>query len=461
MSRANITINFTYANVTSGRITATPKASFIDSTGKLVVGGISFPSVAIASGAATIVLPETELEGIAYRFAVESGVSPNFTLIQTFDAIVKNVTPQNGNTFLTQFFSPDSLDTSIYNIADLLSKTPFLDRLATRIPGFNFKVYTTTTVFAKNDFTFRGDRYYQWIKSTTGTNVDPLTSGNYTDPGGLRDGVINVNASWLVTSNSLLGSGMATTPVVYDNASFVPLATEPASRKNLTELEALLRSSLGQPNLTDYAKLSTVNNFTGTQNLGAGGTVPDLPGSDNSSAIANSKTVRAIVAAIGIGNLINKVSVLLERNNQGVSSSLIAGINSRNLNTIARNPNADIVSIANRQFVLKAGTYLAFCGAIANRCNGNQLYLYNNSANGGAGGAISTSGLSSFAGSYLTDSAAQNVEISYIDVFTLTVNSTLSLRHNVETGGADVGGVAANRPGVLETFARVVLFRLD
>lgn len=461
MSRGNVTINFSYANLPTGRITATPKASFIDSAGKMVVANISYPSVPITAGAASIILPETELEGIAFRFAVESGSAAPYTFIQTFDAIIKNVTPQNGNAFFTQFFSPDSLDTSIFNIADILTKTPFLDRLATRIPGFNFKVYTAATQFSKNDFTFRGDRFYQWLKTTVGSNVDPLSTGNYTDPGNLRDGVINATASWQVSSGSLAGSGTSTANVDYDFGSFTALTTQPASRRNLAQLDALLRTELDLPDLSAYARKDAQNSFTQSQSFGAGATVSDIPSNDNSSAIANSRSVRGIVSNMGLGSLASKVSVVEERYNQGISASLNAGVNSRTLNTIVRNPNTDIVSVSGSAIVLKAGTYLAFCGAIANRANGSKLYLFNNSFNSGAGQNLSTSGLSSYTGSNLANSSSQNVEISLVDTFTLTAQSTITLRHSVEVGAADAGGIAANRSGFQEVFSRLILFRLD
>lgn len=457
MSRANVTINFSYANLTTGRVTATPRASFIDVNGKVVLANIAYPTVAIASGNATIILPETEIEGVAYKFVIESGSVAPYTFIDEFDAIVKNVSPQNGNTLLTQFFSPDTLDTSIFNIADTLSKTPFIDRLAARIPGFNFKVFTNTQAFTKNDFTFRGDRFYQWIKTTSGTNIDPLTTGNYTDSGALQDGSISASASWQVASRSLVGSGVTTTDLAYLRSTFLGLNTQPASRKNLTELEDLLRATIATPDLTNYARKDQTNNFTLFQNLGAGGSVPNLNQADNSTSIANTATVRAIISSIGIGNLVAKLSIVEERLNQGISAALSSGVNVRQLSTTQRNGNSDIVSLSGGVVTIKAGTYLLIASAIANRCGGSKIYIYDNNQ----GSNISTRSTSSYTGTNVATSGAQNVEHFLFDVFTFSVNTPVTLRHIAESGGSDAGGIAANRPGFSELYSRLVLFRLD
>jgi hypothetical protein len=459
MASISVTVNFSYANLTTGRITATPKETFIDGTGKLVLGGIPFPSVNIASGAASIVLPSTKDFGIAYKFVIESGTTPTFTKIDEFEVVLDNVTPQNGNTLFTSFFSPDTLDTSVQTIADLLTKTPYLDRLAQRIPGFSFKTWTATQSFVKNDFTFRGARLYQWIKNTSGTNIDPLNSGNYTDPGNLLDGTVNANASWLVATSSLVGAGTSTTVLAYDNATFANLSTQPASRQNLKQLEDLIRASIAAPDLSAYARKDQSNSFSVSQIFAQGGTVPDLLNTDNSSSIVNSRTLRNIVGSSSLSaNLNARFSILEERQNPGVNAALVAGVNTRQLNTIQQNPGADIVSLTNSVVTVKSGSYLVFASAMANRCGGSKLYVWNEAT----ATSYSTRSMSSYTGENLANvNQSNNSETSLWDVITFGNNATLSLRQIVEVGGGGAGGVAANRPGYSELFSRLVLFRLS
>jgi hypothetical protein len=453
MPSIQATVNFSYTNLTTGRITATPTETFLDGTGKLVIGGIPFPSVNIASGLASIVLPTTKDYGIAYKFVIESGTNPTFTKVDEFFAILDNLTPINGNTLIAGFFSQDTLDTSLYSITDLLTKVPFLDRLAARIPGFVYKNWTTTQSFAKNEITFRGSRLYQWMKVTSGVNVDPLAAGNYHDPGNLLDGTNNVNASWLVVSGSLVGSGTTTTNIAYNAATFANLLTEPASRKNLSELDALLRLAL-TPDLTNYARLDEPNTFEDQQTFGVNPLVPDLPGSDNSFNAINSRTVRAIIAGSNISaNLANRISIVDERYASGVSVSLNSGVNIRQINTIARqNANADIVDIVAAAVRVKAGTYLILATSTANRINGSRIYLYDEVA------ATNYSALSN--SGFVSSSVNVNAEMKLIDILTFSSTALLTLRHVVETASSSGGGVSANRSGFQEIYSRIMFFRL-
>jgi hypothetical protein len=193
-----------------------------------------------------------------------------------------------------------------------------------------------------------------------------------------------------------------------------------------------------------------------TCKLGGWGCSADLSAADNIRP-CHSRTVRAIVANLGIGTLVNKVSIAEERYNQGLSASLVAGVNARSLNTIVQNPNTDIISLSGSVMTIRAGIYLVMGTAIANRCGGSRLFLFNNSS----GTNISTSGLSSFTGSNVATSGAQNVEISFMDLITLGGNTPVTLRHIAEIGAADAGGIAANRSGFQEIFSRLMLFRLN
>ncbi|MGL5078590.1 MAG: hypothetical protein ACRDBG_22555 [Waterburya sp.] len=367
------------------------------------------------------------------------------------------MSPQNGNAFIRGFQSNDTLDTSIQAISDRITIEPYISRLAARIPGFTFKPYTAAQIFTKNDFTFRGTRLYQWIKATSGSNVDPLTAGNYADPSGYLDSANNANASWLVASPSLQGAGTSTNELVYEQSAFEALTTNPASRKNLNELRTNILANVSAPNLTAYARKDQQNSFTALQAFGAGATVPDLAAGDNSSAVANTRTVRAILAGSGGLSLLNRISILEERRNQGISLAGVAGVNVRVVRDIQSN-SGDINSVDPQGVIsIKPGTYLLWGSAISNRTNGSKLAIWNNTENN----LLSSRSISGFAGSNLGNSSAQNVENTLMDLLTFTATTSITFRHILETGGADALGLASNRSGYSELYARLMFFRLS
>lgn len=452
MASIDVTINWAFGNITDGRITATPNESFIDGNDNLVLKGIAYPSVTIASGTASIIIPSTEDFGVSYHIVIESGTDP-YTLVEEYDVVLDNVTPQNGNNFLTNFFSKDLLDTSIQSIANLLTIVPYIDRLAARIPGFSFKAYTAGETFIKNDVTFFSNRLWQWRSNVSG-NSDPTTS--YTDPGNLLDGTIDANADWLVMSGSLVGSGVTTTNVAYNHATFQGLTTEPASRTNLTELDDLLRNDFAN-DLTGYALKAQTNTFTVPQIFGADITVPDVPNTEDSGKVANTRIVRQIIDSYAsFANLSNRLSIVEERYNEGTNVSLNAGINTRNLNTIHVN-GGDILSLNANVINLAAGTYLVWASAMCNRCDGSKLFLFNEDTQG----LVSSRSSSGYSGSNLGNlNQSSSIENFLIDVFTIGSPLNVTLRHNLQVGGATAGGVGSNLNGYSELFSRVVFFKL-
>lgn len=458
MPSLDATLNFSYANLISGRLTATPKESFQKSDGKIVQGGIAFPSVVFTNGSGSIVLPTTQDTGIAYTFVLESGTAPNFTLVDRFDAVLPNVTPQNLNNLLQAFQANDLLDTSIQAITDALTRSPNIDKLSARIPGFTQKPWNTTTAFSKNELTFRGERFYKWIKDTQGTNIDPLVAGNRTDPGNYQDGVVNAAASWQVVSSSLVGSGTSTTAVAYDQAAFEGLTTTPASRKNLNELRANILANVSTPNLSAYARTDAQNQFNLLQVFAAGLSAADLSANDNSSSIPNTRTVRSIIAASpGNGlSLLNRISICEERYNPGVARGLSAGSNLRGLNATLVN-SGDIVSLSGGVVRVKAGTYLVFAHATHVYTSGYKVILQNESN----GDLISSRSMSGYSGRNLTTDAITNAESTLMDLVTFAADISIGVRSIVEVGDAFGSGRPANRSGYGELYTRFMLFRLS
>ncbi|MGL5925564.1 hypothetical protein [Chroococcidiopsis sp.] len=458
MPSIKVNMSGSWANITSGRLTFTPKESFKNADNRIVQGGIAFPSVTIASGNASFVIDSTQDTGIAYTFVLESGTAPNFTFVDRFDAVIPNVTPQTLDSLLQSFQTNDLLDTSIQSITDLLTRSPYIDKLSVRIPGFTQKPWNATTAFSKNELTFRGERFYKWIKDTQGTNIDPLVAANRTDPGNYQDGVINAAASWQVVSSSLVGAGTTTTAVTYDQASFEALATTPASRKNLNELRANILANVSTPNLTPYARKDTQNTFDFLQVFAGGLSTADLSANDNSSSIPNTRTVRSIIAASpGNGlSLLNRASILEERYNPGVARALNAGSNLRGLNATLVN-SGDIVSLSGGVARVKAGTYLVIVNATHVYTSGYKLILQNESN----GDLISSRSMSGYAGRNLTTDAITNAESTLMDLVTFGSDISIGVRSIVETGDAFGSGRPANRSGYGELYTRFMLFRLN
>lgn len=281
------TINFTFANIAIGRITATPTQAFTDDQNRLVVGGKPFASATIASGAASLTIPSTENIGVPYDFVVEEGTSPNFTVVDRFRRIAPNASPVNASGLLTQFFAPDNLDASVDAISRRLVVEPYITALSQRIPGFTYFAWTATQVFARNQFTGRGDRIFRYIGNTQQAGVDPLIAANVAPA---------VGAVWEEVLRAPTGAGTTTTDVEYNATAFTNLRTEPASRRNL--VQAI--SGVAAPDLTNYARRDQAQSWTGKQTFGAGAAgVTSNPGTNNTDLATNAFVQAAIGAVSG------------------------------------------------------------------------------------------------------------------------------------------------------------------
>lgn len=283
----NTTINFTFANLTTGRITATPTQAFATDTNALVIAGKPFASATISSGAATLVLPATESIGVAYDFLVEEGTSPSFVLVDKFRRIVPNASPINAGGLVTAFFSQDALDQSVDAVARRLTIEPYITALSQRIPGFEYKPYTAGTVFAKNQFTARGDSLYRYISATQSSNKDPLIAANVTPSAG---------AVWELVLKAPTGAGTTTTDVAYDRTAFSSRTTEPASRANL--VQAI--DTVAQPNLSNYARKDVDNAWASPQTFTANIQVPTQARGNNSFLAASTAFVADAIATSAV-----------------------------------------------------------------------------------------------------------------------------------------------------------------
>ncbi|NJR37749.1 MAG: hypothetical protein HC781_01585 [Leptolyngbyaceae cyanobacterium CSU_1_4] len=211
-----------------------------------------------------------------------------------------------------------------------------------------------------------------------------------------------------------------------------PTATTQATGNNSTRLAT-----------TAFVIAEILSRFNNANLLGIPtiGSTPLL--TDNSSAIANTNFVKSVF---------HRYSRIIESQASGTAGgSAVAGIQTRNLNTIVNNA-GDVVSLTNNRFTLRSGTYRIVASSPALSVNSHRIFLWNVAA--------STRTLN---GKPTYSSGANAVSPALLQgIFTVVGNTDFEIRHYCQTAVVTSGGLGVSAgDGTNEIYTEVEIWRID
>jgi hypothetical protein len=267
---------FTFPQLSAqGRLRVMPLQQVVDGSNIYLANIDVATSSVAANGAVSVSLPIPAAGEYAYRFTLERGTAAPFTTVDYFDRGISANSPTDGSQLIDQFFAQDLSDLSLYAIAEYL-KPAVLNQVGTVSP----LPWNSATTYKSGDKVSTGARWWQYINAAQSANKNPEDPVN--------------SAFWTKILEAPAGTGTTTSDRAYSDATFTNLLTEPASRKNLVELKALIAA----PDLSGYAQRDVANTWTKKQTFGAGASGVTANLGMNNTDLATNAFVQAAIAAI-------------------------------------------------------------------------------------------------------------------------------------------------------------------
>lgn len=392
---------------------------------------------AIAAGSVNISLRESETHQVTYRFQfwAQASAGPPAVLDSEpsidFHAYVPNLASCDFADLLPTSIVADLRDTAIARLARLLTANQQFAAALRGGPRY-LGAYNAATYYQLDDCVSYGGSSWIWVNPTPAAASTPAIA----------------NTNWMLAASKgdaggTGGQDTAYDPTGWDGATWAPTAN--AVRDRLEQLATItaLNTKVGAADV----ELQITNRFANAALTGD----PTTPNQDVNVAIATNGSRIVNMTTLKNNYRYSRITDTKPQNTNG--GSCVAGINTRDLNTIAVN-SGDIVALSGNTFTLRAGTYIINAiGQLFAASNNaaNRLFLWSVSG---------STRLLSGAGEHLLGNTQAMARVS--GRFTLATQTDLQIRHYSSLAVATNGfGIALNEAGQTETYVIVELWRID